>query len=420
MLTARRSATRASGGAACILHKFRAAVLMRKICLYCAFLALLGSAAVRAATQSNITGLTVTPAAADVGDTVSATATGSAGYCGAVHIDWGDGTAVTYATERLPYTQTHVYKNAGTFDLRAQGMGNCTGEARARIVIKAPPPPPPPPATPAPPPPAPRLTGVTLSAPRVEPRNAVAIALEGSGTCRVTLDFGDGNSQDIAGPLPTTVRHTYNLPGRYSIVATPASPCSERRAATLEVGARVQPRITGLDVAVPPGAESSVRSLTVLGSGRCSYTLDFGDGNTETREGTLPDGYSHNYPAEGRYTAVVTAHPPCSGEQRSTFIVARRNENPDLKSSISRVDVRPQVARLGDPITLTIAGSGICKFVVDFDDGQSRTVTERLPHELTYRYARAGSYDIVVWAHEPCTGGGDVLLRIRARALRLR
>ncbi len=367
---------------------------------------LLCNVGVFAAPQGTITGLTLSPNTAEVGATVTATATGSTGPCGAVHIDWGDGTAITYATETLPVKQTHVYKAAGTFNLRAQGMGNCLGETRARIVITAPPPPP------RPPPAPPRLTGIALSAPLVGPRTAVAITLEGTGACPLTLDFGDGNSQDIAGTLPRTVRHTYALAGRYSIVATPASPCSERRVATLEVGIRPAQAITGLEVGVPRDAPASVRTLTILGSGRCSYTLDFGDDNSETREGTLPDTVRHNYPAEGRYTAVVTARPPCSGVQRSTFIVARDLEADELHGSISDVDVRPAAARIGERLIVTIAGSGRCKFEVDFDDGESRTLTERLPYRFTYRYAKAGDYEIVVWAEEPCTGGGDAVLRI--------
>ncbi len=311
---------------------------MRRLCWM--IVALLGSAEA-AAWQGTVTGLTLSPAAAETGATVTATASGSNAPCGAVHIDWGDGTAITYATERLPVRQTHVYKKAGTFDLRAQGMGNCTGEARARIVITARPEPPPPP------PPAPRLAGLELSAPVVEPRTAVTITLQGTGACRVTLDFGDGNSQEVGGTLPNTVRHTYALTGRYSIVATPAPPCSERRVATLEVANRIAPRITGLDVAVPPDAAPSMRALTIRGSGRCSYTITYGDGNSETREGSLPDVVRHNYPAEGRYTAVVTAQSPCSGEVASTFVVGRRvRADAPEDGSISRVDARPQLARV--------------------------------------------------------------------------
>lgn len=296
---------------------------MGKVRRFCwVIVAVLGNVGDTLAAQGAITGLTLSPAAAEVGVTVSATATGSAGPCGAVHIDWGDGNAITYATVTLPVTQTHVYKSAGTFNLRAQGMGNCTGEAKAHIVITAPPPPPP-----APP--------------------------------------------------------------------------------------RAPQRITGLGGDVPAGENPSVRMFSVQGTGRCSYVLDFGDGNSETRDAVLPDVVRHNYPAEGRYTAIATARPPCSGVMRFTFTVARSSQTSNVSGSISRVDVRPQMARIRERIALTVAGSGTCTFVVDFGDGQSRTLTERLPHRLTYRYTQTGDHEIVVSGQAPCAGGGDAVLRVR-------
>jgi hypothetical protein len=377
---------------------------MRNVIRLSCLLILVVASAASAVPQGTVTALTIAPTPADVGATVRATATGSGELCGAVNIDWGDGTAITYATSRLPVTQTHVYKAGGTFTVRAQGMGNCGGEATTRIVVKGPP------AQPAAPPDAPRLTAVALAASPIEPRTAASITLEGSGICQLTLDFGDGNSTVIHEAMPKTVRHTYALPGRYAIVATPVAPCAERRAATLEVGVRPAQRISGIDVAVPPGAAATTRSFTIQGSGRCTYVIDFGDGNNETRDAALPDVVRHNYPANGRYTVEVTPRPSCSGVQRATFVVGSNGPG-----AITRVDVRPANARIGEQVTVIVGGSGTCKVVVDFDDGRSRTFTERLPYRLAYRYAVPGAYNIVAWTDEPCTGEGDSTVRIRSR-----
>lgn len=373
---------------------------MRKVC--CMVLMIVGVLGVTdvASAQGTITRLTLSPSSADAGARVTATVTGSTDPCGAVHIDWGDGTAITYATEYLPVTQTHAYRSGGTFQLRAQGMGNCHGEARASIVIKGPPPPPA------------HLSAIVLPAPPAEPapRTPVEIRLEGTGECRLTLDFGDGNNQEIRGPLPVTVRHTYALPGRYRLVATPERPCGERRVANLDIrGPRDRPRITAIDVEMSPSGGESVRTITVRGNGHCTYTLDFGDGNSETRGTPLPDTVVHNYPREGRYTVIATARPPCSGMIRQTFVVVGR----DLRGSISRVIVQPRATRLGQAITITVEGTGTCRFEVDFDDGGARTITEPLPYRFTHRYREPGAYEIVVWGHEPCTGQGDALVRIR-------
>jgi hypothetical protein len=99
---------------------------------------------------------------------------------------------------------------------------------------------------------------------------------------------------------------------------------------------------------------------------------------------------------------------------RFTFIVGPPSQAVAAAASISRVDVRPQMGRIGQRIALTVRGSGTCTFLVSFGDGESRKFTERLPYRVTYQYARAGDYEITVSTPEStCTGGGDAVLRIR-------
>jgi hypothetical protein len=368
------------------------------------------------ATASTITGLTVTPGEAKAGDSVRATAAGS-GLCGAVHIDWGDGTAITYATSTLPVTQSHVYQAGGTFTVRAQGMGNCDGQATARVTIIGPPPPPPPP-----PPGAARLVAIEFSPPSAAPGTAVAITLKGEGSCRVGVDFGDGNSQDLNGAFPLTVRHTYAVPGKYAVVATPSTRCGDRQTATLVVGdAPRAPHITGIEVAEATGDQGARgrRAIRVTGSGTCAYTLDFGDGNSEGRNAALPEVVQHNYPAEGRYTIVATAAAPCQGVQRSTIAIgperAGRASPESASTNISRVDIRPGDAAVDQALRVTVLGAGTCRFTVDFGDGNSRVVTEPLPYEFSYQYPRSGEYEIFVRAAAPCFGEAGSLVQVRRR-----
>jgi hypothetical protein len=352
-----------------------------------------------ASQDSTIKGLTVTPDEANAGATVTASATGS-GLCGAVHIDWGDGTAITYATSTLPVTQTHVYKVGGTFNVRAQGMGNCTGQATARVKVSGPPPPPAP---------EPRLNAVELSATPVAPRTPVNITLRGTGTCRISIDFGDGNSQELSGALPLSVRHTYPLAGKYAIAATPLTPCGDRQTATINVGAGPSaPRIDGVEISRPTGAGANVRAIRVNGAGRCAYTLDYGDGNSEGRNADLPDVVRHNYPAEGSYTVVATPAAPCTGAGQSQIVIGETRP-----AALSRVEVRPAVLRLGESVAVTLVGSGTCRVTVDFGDDRQRELTESLPHQLRYRYTYAGDYEIVAWAEAPCTGGGWAEVSVR-------
>jgi len=363
---------------------------------------------VAAAQDSTVLGVAVKPSDVQAGTPVSATASGS-GLCGAVHIDWGDGTAITYATSTLPVTQSHTYKYGGAYTVRAQGMGNCTGQATTRVNVSGPPPPPPPP----PPGATPTLSGIDLSAPAIAPKSAVTIAIRGEGTCRMNLDFGDGNTQEVSGPLPQTVRHTYALPGRYSIVASPIAPCTNRQAAVLDVRAEpAQPRILSLEVSRPANVAASVRAIRVNGTGTCAYTLEFGDGNSEGRNASLPDVVQHNYPADGRYTAVAVAAAPCTGTARSTFVIGD-DEGGTRPLELRRVTVTPVDARPGETVQITLQGSGRCRVTLDFGDDRQRNVVDVLPFRVTHRYSVGGDYEIVAWTYPPCEGGGSTAVRVR-------
>jgi hypothetical protein len=356
--------------------------------------------------ESTVIKVSLTPDDTRAGAPVTATVAGS-GLCGAVHIDWGDGTAITYATSTLPVTQSHVYKYGGTFTVRAQGMGNCAGQATTRAMIAGPPPPPPPPS----PAPTAKLSAVELSAAAVPPRRPVGITLRGDGACRVSIDFGDGNTQELNGPLPLSVNHTYSLAGKYVVVATPQAPCAERQTATLTVGVRPDgARISGVDVSTPPGAGAGVRAIRVDGIGRCAYTLDYGDGNTEGRNADLPDVVRHSYPASGRYTVVATPASPCAGRGESVIVVGDTGSG-----TLSRLEVSPATARTGTDVVVTLVGSGRCRVTLDFGDDQQREVTVDLPSRVRHRYGGADDYEIVAWTHAPCRGGASADVRVRRR-----
>ena len=371
----------------------------------------------RPAHAGTVTGLTVAPTEMRAGSSASATATGS-GLCGAVHIDWGDGVAITYATATLPVTQSHVYQSAGTFTIRAQGMANCDGQATAVIKVTAPPPPPPAPTPPPAPAPAPFLSAIVLAPPAVMPAAPVSITLQGTGSCRIAVDFGDGNSQELAGVLPLSVRHTYTLAGRYSIVATPVTSCGNRRTVMLAVGERAgAPRLVGIEVVALQGG-AGLREIKVTGTGECSYTLDYGDGNSEPRRAVLPDVIRHNYAAAGRYTIITTAAPPCTGVLRSTNVIGGQPAAvpPAVPAGVlSSIEVQPRSARPGQPVAVAVGGNGSCRFTVDFGDQQVREMNETLPHRFAYRYAASGDYAIVVRTAPPCTGTANTALRVRGR-----
>src|SRR5215203_2075244 len=89
------------------------------------------------------------------------------------------------------------------------------------------------------------------------------------------------------------------------------------------VGAVAQepPRITRIEFRPATEAEGSGVIITLLGSGRCTFALDFGDGKTTTRTAQLPDRIQHVYPADGDYEVVATPEAPCEGVARAKIAV---------------------------------------------------------------------------------------------------
>jgi hypothetical protein len=90
-----------------------------------------------------VSGVAVQSAEAQVGVAVEFTVTGQ-NPCGGVRIDPGDGSErIAHAISRVPTTVRYVYRKAGRFQVRAEGMGNCDGVATASIQVNPAPAPPP-------------------------------------------------------------------------------------------------------------------------------------------------------------------------------------------------------------------------------------------------------------------------------------
>src|SRR3954470_4469019 len=162
-----------------------------------------------AAAAGTVTGVQASAASVAVGTEFSVTVSGS-NPCGAAHVNYGDGIAITYAITGLPSTHTHKYDKPGTFAIVARGMGNCDGEATTKIEVTGPPAPPPPPPSTS------EITGLTFTPRPAVARQPVSIDVSGRGSCAFIISFGDGNQQDLAGALPRRVPHTYAIAQSYT------------------------------------------------------------------------------------------------------------------------------------------------------------------------------------------------------------
>src|SRR5688572_24593701 len=65
--------------------------------------------------------------------------------------------------------------------------------------------------------------------------------------------------------------------------------------------------------------------ISLLGTGSCTYLLDYGDGKSEKRTATLPDQVHHVYPGDGEFLVVATPESPCEGVAKAKLDVRAIN-----------------------------------------------------------------------------------------------
>ena len=170
--------------------------------------------------------------------------------------------------------------------------------------------------------------------------------------------------------------------------------------------AQTKPRITRIEFGPPP-ADGGGITIAVVGSGECSYMIDFGDGTTERRTATLPDKLQHGYKEDNTYDVVATPETPCEGVAR-----ARIDIRP-MKEGISRLTVDAGPATDAPEIVVNVEGRGTCTVLIDFGDGETQKLEGALPAKVSHTYGAPGTYELRATAESPCQGDLRVKVDVR-------
>jgi hypothetical protein len=359
--------------------------------------------------QGAVTSVTVAPRTIVAGGTVSVGASGT-NPCGAVRLNYGDGEAITYPLSNLPTSQTHVYQRAGTYTITAEGMGNCGGAPTTTVTVSDPP---------TPVAPSALINAVEISPTPAKVQEPVAVIVRGTGTCRYDVQYGDGTSEQVNARLPEDSHHTYGKPGRYVVIVRPNAPCVGKFTEVLQVeAAPSQPpgQVTHILASPSPGTAGQPIAIAVHGSGTCAYDIYYGDGTAEEADGTLPRSTRHVYPRAGKYVAVVKPQPPCTG--RFTEVVQVTDEEPAPSTPrgprITRVTAAPTPAVARQPVRITVAGTGVCEFTIDYGDGNSDSHSMSLPASIRHTYSAPDLYTVTVTSDDrSCSGSGEVSFDVR-------
>ena len=190
---------------------------------------------------------------------------------------------------------------------------------------------------------------------------------------------------------------------RITLVIVLAMLVSGSSAAAQEAG-----RITRIEFRPATVAEGGGVFITLVGSGSCSYTIDFGDGRSETRTSViLPDRLRHSYSEDREYLVVATPEKPCEGVARAKLDVRA------ISRGIWGLAAGPGTALPhGIHVTITIDGKGECAVTLTYGDGTTDKVDGTLPLRRAHTYTKAGTYELRAVAAAPCRGEAALKLEI--------
>lgn len=165
-------------------------------------------------------------------------------------------------------------------------------------------------------------------------------------------------------------------------------------------------QITRIEFRPAPPEQGAGVIISLLGSGQCSYTIDFGDGEKEQRTADLPDRMRHVYAPDKVYDVVATPEPPCEGTARARIDIKA------IERGIWNITVQPGPSTKEPEVIVTIEGRGSCTVTVDFGDGKEQKIEGTLPATVNHTFPRTGTYEIHAWADAPCRGDTRVTVEV--------
>ncbi|HXG55577.1 MAG TPA: hypothetical protein VNJ03_09395 [Vicinamibacterales bacterium] len=173
---------------------------------------------------------------------------------------------------------------------------------------------------------------------------------------------------------------------------------------TAAVSAQEPARISRIEFRPATQAEGPGVIISLLGSGRCAYSIDYGDGTTEQRTAQLPDRVQHAYEGDGEYLVVATSEAPCDGIARATISLR------SIARGIWSLSAEPGRTPGALEIMVTIQGRGTCTVFLDLGDGTTVRVRGMLPATRSHIYANSGIYELRATTASPCRG--DARLKV--------
>ena len=227
---------------------------------------------------------------------------------------------------------------------------------------------------------------------------AVAVpATNGSAIRNVTVDWGDGQTQDLGVVTgSTTVSHTYRSEGSYLVVGTVTDSFGTvvKNSTTVAVNPKPQPAVSIVATTTNPTAgtdmtfTASVAPVAGNGSVIRSVSVDFGDGNTTALGAVTGTAIAlhHVYIDSRTYTVTLTATDSNGGVGTAVTTVFVQAATP-LGVTLSASANIGAVTTI-ETFTATVTGLGnavVVSYLWEFGNGDAPQTTTT--NQITHPYA---------------------------------
>ena len=173
--------------------------------------------------------------------------------------------------------------------------------------------------------------------------------------------------------------------------------------------------VTGVTVSPASVSTGAAATVTVTGTNPCGPAhIIYGDGTAITYPITgLPASQSHAYDNPGTYTITAKGMGNCDGEATTRITVTGAPKpQPSPAAQVTAVEMLPNPAKVREPVTIAVKGTGTCAFGLEFGDGNVQEVNAALPQQVRHVYPAAATYAVIVRPVPPCSGKFTEQLRV--------